>query len=76
MAFAGFDARRISVGEVELFVRVGGSGTPLLLLHGYPQTHMIWHAVAPLLADRFHVLCAGAQYEFTRRPVGANHTHQ
>jgi haloacetate dehalogenase len=56
MAFAGFDARRIAVGEVELFVRVGGSGAPLLLLHGYPQTHMIWHAVAPLLADRFQLV--------------------
>ena len=33
---------------------VGGSGPPLLLLHGYPQTHLMWHAVAPLLAERLH----------------------
>lgn len=34
-----------------------GSGSPLLLLHGYPQTHVIWHKVAPLLAQHFHVIC-------------------
>ncbi len=34
----------------------GGDGPPLLLLHGYPQTHVIWHKVAPLLADRFTVV--------------------
>ncbi len=35
----------------------GGSGRPLLLLHGYPQTHVMWHKVAPLLAKHFHVIC-------------------
>ena len=35
----------------------GGSGRPLLLLHGYPQTHVMWHKVAPLLANHFHVIC-------------------
>ncbi len=35
----------------------GGSGRPLLLLHGYPQTHMMWHKVAPTLSERFHVVC-------------------
>ncbi len=42
----------------ELRVRVGGSGPPLLLLHGNPQTHAMWHAVAPELARRFSVICA------------------
>ena len=37
---------------------VGGDGPPLLLLHGYPQTHLIWHRVAPLLAERFTVVPA------------------
>jgi haloacetate dehalogenase len=36
----------------------GGAGAPVLLLHGYPQTHVIWHRVAPLLAERFTVVCA------------------
>ena len=35
----------------------GGSGSPLLLLHGYPQTHVIWHEIAPRLAQNFHVIC-------------------
>ncbi len=38
-------------------VRIGGSGPPLLLLHGNPQTHAMWHAVAPALARRFTVVC-------------------
>ena len=41
-----------------IFARVGGSGPPLLLLHGYPQTHLMWHAAAPRLAERFTVVAA------------------
>ena len=37
---------------------VGGSGPPVLLLHGYPQTHVMWHKVAPVLAERFTVVAA------------------
>ena len=48
---------RIDVGEVELRVRHGGSGPPVLLLHGHPRTHATWHRVAPLLADRFTIVC-------------------
>lgn len=54
--FRGFEERRIEVGGVEHFVRVGGDGPPLLLLHGYPQTHMAWHLVAPLLSKHFTVV--------------------
>jgi haloacetate dehalogenase len=53
---AGFEARRVQVGEANLFLRIGGSGPPLLMLHGYPQTHVIWHRVAPSLAQRFMVI--------------------
>ncbi|PYS20187.1 MAG: alpha/beta hydrolase, partial [Acidobacteria bacterium] len=38
-------------------VRHGGSGPPLLLLHGYPNNHVLWHAVAAKLAQRYHVVC-------------------
>jgi haloacetate dehalogenase len=49
--FPGFARRRIeATGGVEIHLRTGGSGPPLLLLHGYPQTHVIWHKVAPDLA--------------------------
>ncbi len=38
---------------MRLFCRIGGSGPPLLLLHGYPQSHVCWHKVAPPLAEHF-----------------------
>jgi len=54
--FEGFTERRVSTGEAELFVRIGGAGPPLLLLHGYPQTHVAWHRVAPILARQFTLI--------------------
>ncbi|MEV4372298.1 alpha/beta hydrolase [Nonomuraea sp. NPDC049637] len=55
--FDDFAAGMIDVGETELFVRYGGTGTPLLLLHGHPRTHATWHRVAPLLAPHHTVIC-------------------
>jgi haloacetate dehalogenase len=55
--FEGFALERIDVGEAVLRVRHGGSGPPLLLLHGHPRTHVTWHRVAPLLASRHTVVC-------------------
>lgn len=54
--FPGFSEERRIVRGVEIFARVGGSGPPLLLLHGYPETHACWHHVAPLLARKFSVV--------------------
>lgn len=51
--YPGFAERRISSGDVTIYARVGGSGPPLLLLHGYPQTNVCWHKVAPELARHF-----------------------
>ena len=48
-----FDERRIALRDAEIYLRTGGAGPPLLLLHGYPQTHVIWHRVAPRLAETF-----------------------
>ncbi len=45
-----------TTGDIEIHVTVGGSGRPVLLLHGYPQTHVMWHKVAPSLAERFTVV--------------------
>lgn len=42
---------RVETGGAEIFARIGGEGPPLLLLHGYPQTHAMWHAVAPRLME-------------------------
>jgi haloacetate dehalogenase len=57
MFFEGFTLETIPVPGGHLRVRRGGSGPPLLLLHGNPQTHAMWHRVAPILARRFTVIC-------------------
>jgi haloacetate dehalogenase len=54
--FEGFSERRLDLGEAALFFRIGGEGPPLLLLHGYPQTHLAWHRVAPRLMRHFTVV--------------------
>jgi haloacetate dehalogenase len=54
--FDGFHLSRIATDEAEIRVRHGGSGPPLLLLHGHPKTHAMWHAVAPRLARDFTVV--------------------
>lgn len=56
--FPGFRAQRIAASGATIHCVVGGSGPPLLLLHGYPQTHAIWHRVAPRLAGRYTVVCS------------------
>jgi haloacetate dehalogenase len=55
--FPGFTLERIDVGAAVLRVRHGGSGPPVLLLHGHPRTHVTWHRVAPLLASEYTVVC-------------------
>jgi haloacetate dehalogenase len=54
----GFQTAEVPTGETSIFVRWSGSGPPILLLHGFPQTHLMWRAVAPVLARRFTVVCA------------------
>ncbi len=55
--FSGFTLERARVRDGELRLRRGGDGPPLLLLHGNPQTHAMWHLVAPALAQRYSVVC-------------------
>jgi haloacetate dehalogenase len=55
--FDGFSLDRIDTGEAVLRVRHGGSGPPLVLLHGHPRTQTTWHRVAPLLARDHTVVC-------------------
>lgn len=54
--FDGFEQAIIDTGEAAIRVRYGGTGPPLLLLHGIPQTHIMWYKVAPLLAQDFTVV--------------------
>ena len=68
--FSGFAARRIETGGAEIFARVGGSGPPLLALHGYPQTHVCWHKIAPALARHFTLVLPDLRgYGESRGPV-------
>jgi haloacetate dehalogenase len=56
--FDGFTHKQIKTQETTINLVQGGNGDPILLLHGYPQTHVCWHRVAPVLAERFTVVCA------------------
>ncbi|MCQ8240704.1 alpha/beta hydrolase [Rhizosaccharibacter radicis] len=58
MFFEGFSLQHTTIAGTRYRFRAGGAGRPLLLLHGQPQTHAMWHRVAPLLAAAgFHVVC-------------------
>jgi haloacetate dehalogenase len=54
--FEGFETEDVDTGEAIIRARRGGGGPPVLLLHGYPQTHAMWHLVAPMLARDFTVV--------------------
>jgi haloacetate dehalogenase len=54
--FTGFEQRRIETSGAEINLITGGNGSPLLLLHGYPQTHLMWHKLAPRLAADFTIV--------------------
>ncbi len=54
--FPDFEQRRIKTSGAEINLVTGGSGPPLLLLHGYPQTHVMWRKIAPRLAEEFTVV--------------------
>ena len=56
--FEGFEKQTRRVNGVDIAYRMGGNGPALLLLHGHPQTHMIWHKVAATLAQHFTVIAA------------------
>ena len=67
--FEGFDRKDIHTSATTIHAVVGGSGPPLLLLHGYPQTHVMWHRVAAGLAERFTVGCDLRGYGDSGKPV-------
>ena len=69
--FPGFESRRIRASGATINLKVGGDGPPLLLLHGYPQTHAMWHKVAPALARDYTVVCADLRgYGDSSKPRG------
>ncbi len=69
--FEGFELRRLEVNGVTINLRIGGGGPPLLLLHGYPQSHLMWHKVAPRLAEDFTVVASDLRgYGDSSKPRG------
>ncbi|MBU3626648.1 alpha/beta hydrolase [Polynucleobacter sp. JS-Safj-400b-B2] len=80
VSFPGFESKKFSTstpdGSIEISYLIGGSGPPLLLLHGFPQTKAIWSLVAPELAKHFTVVAADLRgYGSSSKPHGeADHT--
>ena len=68
--FEGFEELRFDTGEAEIYARAGGSGPPILLVHGHPRTHATWHRVAADLARDFTVVCPDLRgYGRSSKPV-------
>ncbi len=77
--FDGFDEQALQTERGKIYARVGGSGPALLLLHGYPQTHLMWHGAAAALAEVFSVVAAdlpgyGASFRPTPSPDHVAHS--
>ena len=69
--FPGFTRRRVRTSGATINLVSGGEGPPVLLLHGYPQTHAMWHKVAPALARDYTVVCADLRgYGDSSKPRG------
>ena len=69
----GFQQTRIATSGAEINLRKAGQGPPLLLLHGYPQTQVMWHKIAPALAERFTVVLTDLRgYGDSAKPPGGD----
>ncbi|HET9839315.1 MAG TPA: alpha/beta hydrolase [Candidatus Angelobacter sp.] len=74
--FPGFQTRDVKTSSATIHLVVGGSGPPVLLLHGYPQTHIVWRKMAPQLARDFTVVAPDLRGygDSSRPPDGENHS--
>jgi haloacetate dehalogenase len=73
--FPGFASHWVSSPEGKIFARSKGEGAPVILLHGFPQTHVMWHKIAPQLAKHFKVICMdlrGYGWSSAPKPDAAN----
>lgn len=71
MQFESFESKFIDVGDAKIHCRMGGDGPALLLLHGCPQTHYMWHKLAPALSQRFTVIASDLRgYGDSSKPQG------
>src|SRR3954466_4341073 len=73
--FPNFRVRQFTTAETTIHSVIGGSGPPLLLLHGWPQSHLEWHHIAPRLAQHFTVIATDLRgYGDSGKPAdGENH---
>lgn len=73
--FPGFESFRMETTEATIVGVVGGSGPPLLLLHGWPQSHIEWRKIAPVLAEQFTVVATDLRGygDSSKPPAGENH---
>src|SRR4051812_6686386 len=58
MTWDDFRTIEVRTGQTSIFLRWSGTGAPVLLLDGFPETHLMWRDIAPRLAERFSVVCA------------------
>jgi haloacetate dehalogenase len=77
MMFEGFRTSKVQTTGATIHVVSGGQGPPLLLLHGYPQSHVLWHKLAPQLATEFTVVAADLRGygDSSKPPDGENHAN-
>ena len=74
VAFESFLIQNVATAGAMIHSLRGGTGPPLLLLHGYPQTHFIWHKVADRLAERYTVVLTDLRgYGDSSKPEGGAH---
>jgi haloacetate dehalogenase len=74
VSLPGFEDGRHVVGEADYFVAQGGDGPPLVLLHGFPETHVCWHQIAPELAGTHRVIAPDLRgYGASEAPPGGPH---
>lgn len=71
--FEGFERRTVPAGDVAIHAVIGGNGPPVLLLHGYPQTHAMWAQIAPILARHYTIVAADLRgYGDSSKPQGSS----
>lgn len=76
--FPGFESHWVPSPEGKIFARSKGDGAPVILIHGFPQSHVMWHRVAPALASHFKVICMdlrGYGWSSAPRPDALNETY-
>src|SRR3954471_14363535 len=75
--FPGFEHRRVATSGAEINLVTGGSGPPLLLLHGFPQTHILWRKIAPALAKNYTLVMPDLRGygDSGKPPAGENHVN-